>query len=172
MTNRSTLLFVLIILGAICFFFFAKNKTAQGKQAPEINRTLDNGKSFQLSDMKGKYVLIDFWGSWCPPCRRENPNLVKLYDKYNSKKFKNADGFEILSIAIEKNKKRVHKAIEKDGLKWPYHIIEESRIVLSNPLALKYGVTDLPSKFLIDTEGNIVTSSMSIKEIDAYLAKQ
>jgi thiol-disulfide isomerase/thioredoxin len=172
MINRTNIIFAVIILGAVLFFFLGKTKTGKGKLAPEITATLDNGSAFQLSDMKGKYVLVDFWGSWCPPCRRENPNLVKLYDKYNTKDFKNAAGFEILSIAIEKNKKRVHAAIKKDGLRWPYHIIEQSGIVLTNPLALKYGVTDLPSKFLIDTDGNIVSSTMSIAEIDAYLAEQ
>ncbi len=152
--------------------FYLNSNVSQGKKVAEISGILPDNTAFKLSDLEGNYVLVDFWGSWCPPCRKDNPKLVAMYDKYAGKTFKGDSSFEIVNVAIEKNEKRVLAAIEKDGLRWPYHIIETSKLVLSSPLALSYGVTDLPTKFLIDPEGILIGRNMSFKEIDAYLAER
>lgn len=137
-----------------------------GTPAPEIEGTLANGENFKLSNLKGQYVLVDFWGSWCPPCRKANKKLVQLYMDHNQ------GGFEIVSVAIEKNEKTWQKAIDKDGLSWPYHILRKSRLVATDALALKYTVTDLPSLFLLDKDHNIVGTNMSYEEIDSYLKEK
>ena len=161
--NRIFLIFCVLLLGVLLFFKLRVPTKQQGKPAPEIEATLLNDAAFKLSDLKGKYVLLDFWGSWCPPCRRDNPNLVALYNKYNSK------GFEIVSVALEKNDRNLKKAIAKDGLRWPYHIMRTSRLVATDALALKYGVTDLPTKFLLNPKGEVVGVNLSKEEISKIL---
>ena len=157
------ILLIFLVLAYIGYRGYTAAKNSAGSSAPAIEEVLINGEHFKLSDLEGKYVLIDFWGSWCPPCRKENPKLVELYNTHGDK------DFEIVSIAVEKDKNRTPKAIKKDGLIWPYHIVQESRYVLAAPLAIKYGVTDLPAKYLIDPVGNIVAKNMSVEEIDKYL---
>jgi peroxiredoxin len=144
-------------------------KIKVGQPAPEIAMPDMNGKIRKLSDLKGKVVLVDFWASWCGPCRRANPEVVKIYDKYNSK------GFEVFSVSLDgldeqskrrfklddasyKNriadsKKRWQDAIAKDNLKWKNHVSELTK--WDAPSAREYGVTGIPKTFLIDREGKI-----------------
>ena len=86
-----------------------------GNLAKDIELTGPDGKVYKMSDIKGKIVLLDFWASWCGPCRMENPNLVKSYAKYNKAKYKNAKGFEIYSVSLDKNKEAWIAAIAKDN---------------------------------------------------------
>lgn len=163
---------IIIITGVILFalfrlYTFITLKKA-GDKAPLFEETLINGESFQLKNQTGKYTLLSFWGSWCAPCLKENPNLVQLYKKYENKDFKTASGFDIVSIAIEKNDKRTKELIKKHNLYWPYHIIKVSSLVMKEPLALLYSVTDLPTKILIDPDG-VIVGRMKIREVDAYL---
>jgi len=150
-------------------YFNAKNT---GDKAPEIIEQLIDGSDFNLSDKNGKYVLVSFWGSWCAPCLRDAPNLVRLNNKFKNQRFYDAEGFEMLSIAIEKTDKRTRNLIEKLGFNWKNHIIQESRFVLKAPLALKYNVTDLPTKVLIGPDGRIVKNKLSLAEVDEYLSKK
>lgn len=150
-------------------YFNAKNT---GDIAPEIVAQLIDGSNFDLNDKKGKYILVSFWGSWCAPCLRDAPNLVRLNNKYKDQSFYDANGFEMLSIAIEKNDKRTRALINKLGFNWKNHIIQESAFVLKAPLALKYNVTDLPTKVLIGPDGRIVKNKLSLAEVDEYLSKK
>lgn len=172
MSRLFNVLFFSCLIAYLGYTLYSKTRTSGGKKVAEIEGKLFDNSTFKLSQLQGNYVLIDFWGSWCPPCRQENPQLVALYDKYERKNFKAAEGFEILSLAIEKDDKRVHAAIKNDGLRWPYHIIQTSKLVLSSPLALSYGVTDLPTKFLVAPDGTLIGRNMSFTEIDAYLAQR
>jgi len=97
------------------FTFLRSPEAKMGKMAPDFSSELIDGTPFQLSDLKGKYVLLDFWGSWCAPCRRDSPNLVKLHNEFNDATFNNAQGFEIVSVALEKDNRRWKKASIKDG---------------------------------------------------------
>ncbi len=133
-----------------------KNGASKGEIAPEISGQLIDGSEFNLSDLRGNYVLIDFWGSWCAPCRRENPKLVALYRKYNNQSFTDADGFEVVTIALEKNNRTWQNAAEKDGFNWEFQIVDEVKFVALSAYARFYGVTDLPSKFLINPNGELV----------------
>jgi thiol-disulfide isomerase/thioredoxin len=111
-----------------------------------------DGKARKLSDLKGKVVLIDFWASWCGPCRRENPNVVRAYQQYKSK------GFEVFSVSLDKAKEPWEKAIEQDGLVWPNHVSDLAG--WSNVAAAAYGVTAIPATFLIDQEGKVVATNL------------
>lgn len=157
----------MLVLALVGYFVFFNNVDA-GDKAPNFKAQLIDGTSFKLEDQKGKYTVLSFWGSWCPPCLKEAPLLVALNEKYENVQFKNNSQFEMVSIAIEKSDKRTPQLIKKYNLYWSKHIVKVSSLVLKDPLSLKYGVTDLPSKFLIDPNG-IMIGKMTIAEIDAYL---
>lgn len=106
-----------------------------------------SGKERRLSEFAGKVVLLEFWGSWCGPCRRQNPELVKIYERYRKK------GFEIMGVAAETNKEFWLDAIAADGLSWTnVSDLRGDR----NKAALIYGVSRYPSNFLIDTTGTVI----------------
>lgn len=160
-----------LVLALLVFVFFIRNpESKSGNMAPDFDATLIDGSDFSLSDLRGNYVLLDFWGSWCPPCRKDNPNLVALHNTFHGKKFKDADGFEIVTIALEKDDQRWKKAAEKDGFVWKHQIVRTARLVLTDPLAIKYNVSDVPSKFLIGPEGDILGVNMKRQEIETFLS--
>lgn len=166
-------LIIILTLGVLVYFLFIQSpEQNQGKKAPDFQAELINGDTFTLSDLKGDYVLLDFWGSWCPPCRRDNPNLVKLYNEFHGEEFKNADNFHVVTIALEKNDRTWQKAAEKDGFAWKHQIVETTKVVIMSNLAQKYGVKDLPSKFLIDPNGRVIGVNQPYSEIKAFLQSQ
>lgn len=149
--------------------FIVPTGTKVGDLAPPITAPLINGENFELSQLKGHYVLLDFWGSWCAPCRKDMPGLRSLYSDFNGKEFEQAKNFEIVSIALEKSDQFTEKIIASEGLNWPFHIIEINQYVLLSPLARLYGVKELPSKFLIGPKGKILKVDPSIEEIRSFL---
>ena len=129
-----------------------------GDKAPEIAQKDPSGEVRKLSDLKGNLVLIDFWASWCGPCRRENPNVVKTYNLYKDKLFKNGRGFEIFSVSLDQNKQSWEAAIQKDGLVWENHV-SDLKYWRSEP-ARVYNVNAIPATFLVDGDGVIIAKNL------------
>lgn len=118
------------------------------------------GKKVSLKDFKGQYVLVDFWASWCVPCRRENPNIVKAYAKYHNK------GFEVVAISLDDKQAPWVKAIDTDSLPWK-HLSDLKG--WKSELALKYGINSIPSNFLVNKEGAIIAKDLRGKDLEAKL---
>lgn len=129
----------------------------EGKMAPEIVMKDPNGKERKLSDLRGKVVMIDFWASWCRPCRMENPNVVRLYKQYHSK------GFEIFSVSLDKDRDAWMLAIDQDGLEWENHVSDLKGWDSSGGHA--YGITSVPNTVLVDREGRIIARSLRGNEL-------
>ncbi|HRI00726.1 MAG TPA: TlpA disulfide reductase family protein [Saprospiraceae bacterium] len=171
MNIKSLLITGLVALLVLCVrYFYFKPMLVYGQDCPQFSSQDWKGRTIQLSDFKGSYTLIDFWGSWCGPCRKENPIMVLFYEKYHEAKFKEANGLQILSIALEKSKDSAIKAIEADGLKWDTHIIETN--MFGGPMAQLFGIKQIPSKFLVDPNGKVLLSDPDIKELDDFLASR
>jgi len=139
-----------------------------GDKAPALAYKSPNGKTLKLSSLKGKLVLIDFWASWCGPCRKENPNLVSAYQKYTKKNFKHGKGFEIYSLSLDKTNEAWVKAINQDELFWEYHVSDLG--YWQSEGSKKYGIRSIPSNVLIDGKGIIVAKNLKGQALHKFLA--
>jgi len=167
--------FGIFLIGIFFVFqsFTAKNINSAapiiGQKAPELNFLNPNGDSIALSSLKGKMVLIDFWASWCGPCRGENPTVVAAYNSFKDKEFKNGNGFAIYSVSLDNNKAAWLKAIKDDKLVWETHVSDLQG--WGSAAAAIYGVEAIPSNFLIDGEGTILAIDLRGSDLATELNK-
>jgi Peroxiredoxin len=139
-------------------------KTAIGAKAPEFTQNDPDGNPIRLSDFRGKYLLVDFWASWCRPCRIENPNIVKAYEAYKNK------NFEILGVSLDNpgNRTAWLNAVKRDNLTWPQVSDLQG---WKNEVAVLYGVQSIPQNFLLDPNGVIIAKNLKGEELTKKLAE-
>jgi thiol-disulfide isomerase/thioredoxin len=130
-------------------------------EAPDIVMTDPEGVERKLSDLRGQIVLVDFWASWCGPCRRENPNVVRLYERFHDQ------GFEIYSVSLDKDREEWLKAIRDDRLSWPNHVSDLNGWTSSG--GKTYGIRSVPSTVLVDREGKVVARNLRGSDLERKL---
>ncbi|MCG8580919.1 MAG: TlpA family protein disulfide reductase [Bacteroidales bacterium] len=163
--------FITIILAGLLLFpaNIASQTYQVGDIAPDFTQKTPNGKSISLSSLKGQIVLIDFWASWCAPCRKENPHLVEAYKLHKDDVFGKANGFTILSVSLDVKEEAWKKAIKDDNLIWKHHVSDLKG--WRNTVAKQYGIRSVPSSFLIDEEGVIIALNLRGDELDKKLKR-
>ena len=139
-----------------------------GKIAPNFTSTTPNGESLSLNDIKGKVTIIEFWAAWCGPCRRENPNIVKVYNKYHEK------GLEIIGVSLDGTRRQQDpkaawlKAVEDDKLIW-HHV--SSLQYFNDPVAQLYNINSIPASFILDEDGKIVAKKLRGEALEKQIAE-
>ncbi|MFN0015575.1 MAG: peroxiredoxin family protein [Saprospiraceae bacterium] len=165
MNARNLKIGLLLFVGvlALLFYRYRQPRFVAGEAVPDFSAVLADGKTVRFSDLRGRHVLLQFWGSWCGPCRAENPHLRELYRQYQPK------GFEIFSVGVEQNPRSWQRAIDNDGMSWPYHTLDVG--YFDGKLAGLFNVKSIPATFLISPEGIIMGVNLSPEQMHRMLGE-
>jgi thiol-disulfide isomerase/thioredoxin len=139
-----------------------RNTLAEGTQFPDFDEKDLTGKPLSLASYKGKVVLIDFWATWCPPCVRELPNTLKVYQKYHDQ------GFDVMGVSLDDDQPQLEKFLKANSMTWPQFFDGQG---VKNKLALKYGIEAIPATFLLDGDGKIIGKDLRGDELEAAVSK-
>jgi thiol-disulfide isomerase/thioredoxin len=170
------LILSVVVFGCLAFIayyiydYYKIPDSPQGNYVTDLSYPGADGNPISISLLKGNIVLIDFWASWCGPCRYQNPELVKLYQDFHQVKFKDADGFAIYSISLDMNREAWLHAITQDGLVWPHHVSDLKG--WNSDAAARFGVRSIPASILIDEKGKIIGKNLTPSEIREHLEKR
>ena len=177
---KKLFLIVTVLIG-LSFFVNKKEKPVEGLNIGNIGPNLigasPNGDTLSLVSLRGNYVFLDFWASWCRPCRYENRNLVKTFQHFNNYVFpvkktwigrtKKVQGFKVFSVSLDASKKSWIRAIKDDKLTWPWHISDLKH--RNSKLASKYNINHIPTNFLLDPKGMIIGKDLKGNELNTLL---
>ena len=155
-------------------YFYFMPKFTNGRPAPSFTGQLIDGSDFALENLRGQYVLLDFWGSWCGPCRAQNPSIVALHQQYKDQAFSDAEGFVVVNVGVEKDSSRWARAIVADQLNWPYHLMDQSSNLkfFNGAIAGLYGIKEVPTSYLIDPQGQIIGVNMEAGQLERLLTQR
>ena len=167
----STGILVVALLAAAFFigrYLYKQPRFINGDSGPNFSARLASGAPFELRDLRGRYVLVDFWGSWCAPCLKDIPELKQLYTEYGG------DEFTLLSIGVETDEQQWRRALQRLDLPWPYHILDltSSARFFGGPLAEQYGITEVPTTYLLDPDGQIIGVNLTFPELRKLLDRR
>ena len=140
---------------------YATELLKPGTEAPEITLNTIDGKQFSLKSLRGKYVVLDFWASWCSDCRRDAPNIVALYNKFHQK------GVEFVGVSFDRNNESWKNGVAKLAL--PYTQVSDLKNMRESPVSLAYNIKWIPSVYVIDPEGKVALATVMSEKVDAYL---
>jgi thiol-disulfide isomerase/thioredoxin len=166
-SNYSYILLAIGVLYMVGRYLYKKPSVINGETAPNFTSMTLDGTAFDLSTMRGQYVLLDFWGSWCGPCIEEVPELKALHQKFYGKKFKDAKNFDIVSFGVEKDRNRWAAAIQQLDMSQWQHVSDFQ--YLESPVAVLYGVRVIPTKILLNPEGVIIGVNLPTAEMEKLL---
>jgi thiol-disulfide isomerase/thioredoxin len=166
--KKPLILIIGVLLVFACYALCFQNKPVPASPpstiAPEISLLSPKGKTLKLSSLRGKMVLIDFWASWCGPCRKESPNVVEAYHKYHQKQFTTGKGFEVFSVSLDRDQDAWKQAITADQLIWKYHVLDAEGLASAN-----YQVATIPNAFLLDGNGVVVASGAELRGLNLHI---
>lgn len=171
-TYKVIVALALILLGIGSFIYYKHAYTIKVKQGQTIDNIIApgiNGEPLSLGEINNKIVLVQFWASWCGPCVRELPSLIKVYSQYSQSSFKNADGFEIFALSLDKDRQRWKEALNKYRIPWRYNACDE--LSFKSPIAKRLNVVSIPSNILVDSALNVIGVNLNADELTQILRR-